>query len=466
MSTGSSQSSARPVRIVTLVLGALFVGYAVSDHPMYGGEPGFGKAQMGIAAAGVLIAACALLPKAWNTRIVLATCSGLFMLLVAELGLNLVLSHRYRPPYEHHERYLFRLRPGAWAEWTHPPVNGGHTILYRINSDGFRGDELLEKGAAQRVLVYGDSFIHAFYTPQEETFTEVLEAELAKKLGSEVEVINAGTASFGPDQLVLRMEDELPVHEPAHVVLAVFAGNDFGDLMRNKMYRLDAQGNLKPNDFQLSPRIRTKLQLNHSESILKRAIRRATQSPPSQLREGAGKQHSDPRVALMDEWLAEAQAEYKSLVVDGNDVITNTQVDRYNADSSLTPNADSSRYKAGLMEGVLKRAQSVAKKHGVGLTLLFIPHPVDVAEDTDHGKVETARFPDYRRRNLTDTLTGIATRNGIAFVDLFDTFRERDASALYYHGGDDHWNSEGQKLAAQIVATQLVKDGRLAAQNK
>ena len=61
--------------------------------------------------------------------------------------------------------------------------------MYHINSDGFIGPELLAKGEATRIMVYGDSFVNASYTPRAERFTTRLQEALNTRLDRKIEVI-------------------------------------------------------------------------------------------------------------------------------------------------------------------------------------------------------------------------------------------------------------------------------------
>ncbi len=56
------------------------------------------------------------------------------------------------------------------------------------------------------------------------------------------EVLNAGVVGWGPDQEYLRMQRELDRLKPTVVVLAIFADNDKGDLMRDRLFRLAPDG--------------------------------------------------------------------------------------------------------------------------------------------------------------------------------------------------------------------------------
>jgi hypothetical protein len=256
----------------------------------------------------------------------------------------------------------------------------------------------------------------------------------------------------------LRLEDELPTLRPDLVIVAVFAGNDFGDLLRNKLFRVGADGQLIPNRYRLAEDLRVAFELSRKESIVRRAfddaLKRFATRKPAKLSGG-----KDVNVALMDSWLREALGEYDNYVVRGDNVVTNIYQDDYSADVSLLPRGDSARYRVRLMEGVLNRIKDSAKKASVPLVLVFIPHPIDVVPNYDTGRVDRARFPDYKPSNLTDALEGIAMRNELRFVNLFAPFQSGDAGKLYFHGGDDHWNETGQRLAAELVARYLLQNG-------
>lgn len=449
-SKSTSGSAKRVVQVLLFLVGALLVVYAISDHPLYGGEPGFSRSQMLIAAAGVGLALCALLPTSIAGRILLLTVTSLVMLTFAEIAGEFVLGPRHRPIFQPDDRLIFKFIPNRVSVMTRSPLNGGETVTHRINSEGFRGDELLPAGAATRMVVYGDSFIHAFYSPQEETFAVRLGALLANRLGRQVEVVNAGVSSYGPDQISLKMEDELPRLRPDLVVVAIFAGNDYGDLLRNKMFRLGADGALVENHWKLDPKVRMWLELSQQESIIKRALRYAIDSrssPPDRY------QGIDPMNFLFEE----SEREYRSFVVD--DVVTNSHVDYYSADLSLAPGSASARYKVALMRAVVRRIRDVAARSGVPLAFLFIPHPFDVMGHYDEWKIDHKRFPDYNGRNQIAPLEDMARTLGVPFVSLYDVYRAHDASPLYFRGGDDHWNATGQRIAAEVMADYLLANG-------
>ena len=136
-------------------------------------------------------------------------------------------------------RCLYTLAPGTRKLYRNSEPNGGRRVLFVVNSDGFRGDAL-RRDPGLRVLVYGDSFVEADYTPLPETFTKRLEARLASALARDVEAVNAGVAGYGPDQALRRFEDEAGEAAPrGGGPGGAYAGNDFGDVLRNRLYRLE-----------------------------------------------------------------------------------------------------------------------------------------------------------------------------------------------------------------------------------
>lgn len=453
-------STVRLVRSLLVVLGTLVSAYALSDHPLYGGEPGFGGTQRLILVAGIAIAACAILPVYLSGRVLLLGITGLAALGMAEVTAERLLGARLRPVFRSDDRLVFELIPDRSSVMTRRAANGGETVAHRINSEGFRGGELRPSGEALRIAVYGDSFIHAVYSPDEETFAMQLQTLLASRLGREVEVVNAGVSSYGPDQILLKMEDELSTLRPRLAIVAVFAGNDYGDLMRNKMFRLDETGNLVPSPWSLDPKVRIRFELSQRESILKRAMRELRNTRhPAQSSEGDA---SASMLTDMDFLLEQADGEYQSFVVERDPHITNTHVDYYSADLSLRPSSESARYKIALMAKVLERIRDVSREHDTPLVFLFIPHPVDVTGgEWDSWAIDRTRFPEYDGRNQIAPLEAAARALGVPHVSLYDVYRSRDARALYFRDGDDHWNAAGQRLAAESMADALLSHGWL-----
>jgi hypothetical protein len=452
----------RAVRFVSALIALALAAWAISDDSLIGGGPGFGSTQAAVLLVGLLVGASCWLPLVWNARALALVISIGLVLVFAELILQTLLAPRYESENQIDAQILYRPIPGAVRETRRDAINGGDRILYRINSQGFRGDELDAQPTA-RIVVYGDSFVHAYYSELEHTFAARLEHYLAERLGPGVEVVNAGVSGYGPDQELLKMERELPVLKPDLVLVGVYSGNDFGDLVRNKLFRLDGQGGIQPNAFTIAPKIAREMEVQSNESILKRVIRDAVHAlairtglrvPPS------GDIESMTKRERLEYFRAQHLREYDEFVLQGDDQVHELAWDSYDADVSLTPKSDAAVYKIRLMDGVIGRMQEVAAKAGAPLVLIPIPHPLDVGGH-ETGEVDRAKYPDYQPHGLVGILEEIASRRGIPSVDLFSPFAARGTEAVYFHGFDDHWNDAGQDLAAQLVAEFLGSHGLL-----
>jgi hypothetical protein len=291
-----------------------------------------------------------------------------------------------------------------------------------------------------------------------------LQREITRRDETPVEVVNAGVVAYGPDQELRRMEDELPVLRPRVVVVAIFTGNDFGDLARNKLFRLEPDGSLRRNAFTIAPELTREMEVQRDESVLKRVLRDGVRALAVRFGLLPGKTEEvaamSPR-ARLDFFLERHVREYEEFVVEGNDQVAELAFDSYDADVGLTPESDSARYKIRVMDGILGEMQAAAAQHGAPLVLIPIPHPLDVGGHAT-GEIDRAKYPDYAPERMTRTLEEIAERRGIPYVDLFAPFAARGSAELYFRGLDDHWNDVGQDYAAKLVSDSLAAQGLLA----
>lgn len=83
------------------------------------------------------------------------------------------------------------------------PGVSNDTTLLRINSKGFKGDEIRETANGLRILCLGDSVTFGLL----HTYPKALENNLREQGYSDVQVINGGVEGYGPKQLMYRIED-------------------------------------------------------------------------------------------------------------------------------------------------------------------------------------------------------------------------------------------------------------------
>jgi len=457
-----SRRTALVVRIVTAGIALGLVLLAVIDTPILQGGVVVGWFKGMLFAAGICLGALCFAPLSWNQNALTVLISFAISLVIAEFVLRGLFGPRFLPLFQRDDRVLYRLVPGAERIIVSPPIYGSAVVRYQINSQGFRGPELARPGASTRVVVYGDSFIQGSYVRTEDTFTEQLKTRLAGKTGKSVEVVNAGVDGYGPDQELRRMEEELPALKPKLVIVAIYAGNDFGDLLRDKLYRLSSDGSLQENPAEfLDDAIVSDMRRAHSEPILRKIVREAMPRL-SASSGGAFATGREARRARVDADLRQVIDEYRQYVIEGDNAVHNLYWDWYDADVSLTPTSESARYKIAMMEQIMRRMGEVAAKNDVALVFLLIPSPIDAANENETGEVDPVKYPAYKRSTLTDILEQICGRNSLRAVNLFGPFWERRADDLYRKGLDDHWNPRGQAYAAELVSEFVSAQNLLA----
>lgn len=449
------------IRISWAMVGAGLLWWAAQGDSIISTPDGFGKLRALVLVLGALcVLAGAVLPVKWagpGLAVLLSTCLSL---LAAEGVMRMLFKPRFYTPFVYDAQLLFKLRPGAVRDYQHQPINGGQRVRYEINEQGFRGPALrpIEDGHA-RVLVYGDSFIHAEYTPLNETFPVQLEAAMvAAGAPKNLEVINAGVAGYGPDQILRRMETELAQFKPRAVVVSIFSGNDFGDLLRSRLYRLDDEGKLQRHEFQVRPEELHQMRVSHEEPILRKMVRNATAALQ-------GRGEAFDRRTYIEKTLDQHVQEYTSYVEQRSPFAGDFAVDPYTADLALLPDNPSSIYRVKLMRQIFARMKTVADEARVPLVLMIVPHPMDL-HDGDHetGWVDRAKFTKYDPKRLTGTLETLAAEVGLQAVNLYSPFKAQpEPSAMFLRGGDDHWNSKGQALGARLMAPEVLKAGQLRA---
>jgi lysophospholipase L1-like esterase len=370
-----------------------------------------------------------------------------------------VVLRRLDPPravfYEPDAAALYRLRPGARERYHYPWLPPGEQVEVAVNSRGFRGPELPPRKVGRRVVVYGDSFVEARSTRIEDTFAARLQAALRARAPAPLDVVNAGVSGYGPDQVLARLEGRALDLEPDLVVLVLYAGNDFGDLVRDQLYRLDSAGRLERGAPVLAEPLRAAFELPGGLQSLAtvRAASRLWAELTASRRAAAAN-----AAASTDALLRECEREYAD-ARDRTGRVTNLFRDHYDADVAAQPRWDCAVYKRRLMAAVLAAASRTTAARSVPLVLVAVPAGSDVSE-TDPHRVDASRFPEYRPEALTDALEEAATAARIPVVNLFGPFRASNASPLY-HAIDGHWNAAAQAMAADLVADRITAEGFL-----
>jgi lysophospholipase L1-like esterase len=92
-----------------------------------------------------------------------------------------------------------------------------------------------------QVLLLGDSFTFGVGGESGDSFPSQLQARLKETRA----VSNYGVIGYGPDQSLLQLEGVSPLQSQDTVILSLFAGNDFEDIIKNQLFTLDSTGVLR-----------------------------------------------------------------------------------------------------------------------------------------------------------------------------------------------------------------------------
>lgn len=370
--------------------------------------------------------------------------------------------------YEFNEDFLISLKPNIEKTFTRKEENGGYVTRWKTNNDSFRGESLREN-PSYRIVVYGDSNIQARFSGAARTFSEQLSRYLHESGVLDVEVINAGIVGFGPDQILIRLTKEVDKYKPDLVIFHVFADNDFGDIIRNRLFSLDENGNLtsteyiKTIDEHLLASESKKQKIFISQLLVLRALKKATSSllklKASTESNSTNKQLDSPseqsKENQVNRLLKRVEAEYL--------VYKNSRprkfshfADHYDIDVALYPDKESSKIKVRLMDEVLNEANNLANAKGVKLLVLIQPSVIDLTRDNVLlGYEYLQQYSNYKRTNLTGAIEKICVSRNIHSVNLIKVFIENNPEDLFFRR-DDHWTDRGQQLAAKEIAQYII----------
>lgn len=255
----------------------------------------------------------------------------------------------------------------------------------------------------------------------EDTVGKQFEHLLNARGGPHYEVINGGVAGFGTDTELLFYRLEGRRYHP-DLVLLLFYQNDLADNGAQKYFRLD-NGTLKPvatrpdaQDSAIAAALRGWL---WDHFMLIRLLGNAWNEAQG-LAGGAGSSQShqiDPAFGVP-----------MSSEVEGQWSLTTT---------------------------LLEEIDREVRADNAHLVVVGIP---------DVHSVESQRpQPGFDMGRVNRHLGEVTASAGIAYIDLlpaFSSLYESTRAALYWPV-DEHWNSAGHRLAAQIVFDSLVRNGWL-----
>jgi len=166
-------------------------------------------------------------------NIILLLVSLIFTLVLAEVVMRFTTPFQRGISWYHHDaRYEFRHRSNLDAvttEW-----GDGEPWRFQTNSHGFRGGEwrLDLKNSKYRLVITGDSFTVGDGVEEREAFPAVV----GQLLWPSWEVINLGVSAWGPENALAYLETEGADLRGDCLLYAFFAGNDYLDHKRSRLF--------------------------------------------------------------------------------------------------------------------------------------------------------------------------------------------------------------------------------------
>ena len=385
----------------------------------------------------VLIAACVislrLLRTRWREAVRnawLVVVSSVSAYIACDLALGALLLPAYSSPGIPDSIVHHRYAPNT----TSMMVKSEFDITFATNNLGLRGGNVAPHKPAGtcRILVLGDSFTFGDGVADDQTYSVLLERALNEGGAFNVQVMNAGVASYSPILEYLFLKTYGVGWQPDLVVLAL----DQSDPIQEEYYRSQAHF-----DKDRAP-VSVDGTLNYRHARPSGIVARWVASH-----------------MLFGSWVVravlrsspEAKA-FENTVERANKGLLLHTLKGHSGDYSMAWR--------GVFDSI-ELSFRLSREIGSGFLLVTYPwgHQVSEREWTTGRKQFLPEDFEVSDRNLEE-MRSFAGRLGIPFLDLFPAFRSYAGEKRLYHDVDLHWTPEGHALVAAQLA-EFLKAGRL-----
>ncbi len=339
------------------------------------------------------------------------------------------------------------LRTGAAGWWRE---EGGAFV--RINAQGMRDDREIpveKSDTVYRIAVLGDSYAEALQVDVSKTFWRLLEEQLNScgfAPGKRVEVLNFGVSGYSTAQELIALRERVKPFSPDLVLLAFLSGNDVRDNSQaiagpypRPYFRLQNGRLVEDTAFREHWIFKLKSSLPWQWFQAASDISRLIQLL-NKVKNVAGQPLSAPR----------AEGAVEEIGLDDHVYL------------SRPPKIWEEAWQ--LTEALVTAVRDESLRQGARFLLVTLTNPGQVPPDPAAMRRHAQRLgePDlfYPERRLR----ALAQREGLDAVFLAEAFARHAAERkVYLHGfantqlGGGHWNEEGHRLAAVILARHLCQ---------
>lgn len=368
-------------------------------------------------------------------NIILCILSLLLIIFLLEISIRLLAPQQTLDRLESSSPEIFE--EGEHLSWQFKPNSRGQmvaasfNVTYKINSLGMRDKSrnLTKERNTKRILVLGDSFTEGFSVEQNQTFVYLLE-EILNKQNKKVEIWNAGVDGYAPDTEYVYLKNNIAIIKPDMVLLAVYVGNDFMDIVRNS-WEVDKEY----------------LPIKITSNIM--------YVKDNQLRLINNK--INPYNPAFRTYLNIFLLRFSHLYVFLNNKLKNIHYSDYREISPFI--VESEQYNTTenwmKMKNLLNATNQIIKNHNSEFIVVIIP---DRLQGNDY---EWKQFEkQYKKQNpsrrlVQANLIKLCNDLNISCIDLLPEFEKNQDLQLYNLITDIHFNENGHKITSQILSEQI-----------
>ncbi|MBV8033371.1 MAG: SGNH/GDSL hydrolase family protein [Betaproteobacteria bacterium] len=346
------------------------------------------------------------------------------------------------------------LRPGAKG-WFDKEGRG----YIQVSPAGFRDrtHDLAKPKGTYRIAVLGDSYAEAMQVDFKSTFWWQLQEKLSACVPPEVqvEVMNFGVSGYGTAQESELLERTAIRYQPDLVLLAFTNGND---LLNNSaalepekdrpFYRVGANGLSLDDSF-----ARTDVFRKRSSPWLERFRAASDRLRLAQLVHEAKKRVEAIRAGAAH--AADSAAPGASPSVPGAEPGT--------ALAAFAPPRDAAWRDAWTVtEALISRMNAFSSSHGARFALVAISHGIQVTPDAELRRSAENALGVHDLFYIERRMEALGRREGFPVIALAPEMQRRATEdRVFLHGfrnvglGIGHWNEEGHRMAAELIAKRL-----------
>lgn len=311
-------------------------------------------------------------------------------------------------------RLGWKLAPG----WQGRHVHHDFDVSYRVNSLGFRGDDL-DFARPNSIMFLGDSFTFGLGVDDDEVFTELLNQS------SEQIYLNAGVPGYSNDQQLLLLE-KLTDYRPKELIWVVYLGNDLLD--NGKPFPLQAAHG-KPY-YALEP----------SGRLVLENVPVPLEPKPSAFR----------KMSVRSEILAGHQP-YQRWQVWVEDFEIGRIINQWvGIDSGALREhlLASTQEQVDLFMAIIREGKSMLEDEGVDLQVVLLP---------GQGITREGSIPRTYQKTLSSVLTEKLDSEGVKVVDVGRWLNSEENPESLFHPNEGHFNREGHRWLADVLSTSVSK---------